>query len=731
MLKRFVSTSRTGRRHRSGGSARALVLGLGIAVVSQGQGHAQSKPQTAAAPAAAPSSAGPQTPADLAAALQEGIKLHNEFQYAPAIAALDRVIASLSPSDTAQREGLVRAYEYRARARYALNDSGGAEADFDLVLRLRPDYQPDPGISPTVRGVFTTVRSRLVGDVVLQVTPAGEVSVDGYSYVATAEPLNLALLAGDHTIAAKHLGYKPAEERVTVTAGGTLPVTLALERTSATLTVRTIPDGVDVLLNGVPKGVTPKSRDANGPSAPLVIGELNTGSYVMRYEHDCYKPLERSITIAKLDDTDVPEPVRLEPAVATVTLKVSEPGYTIFMDGRKHGTAPADLTTVCEGQHAIEIRSARGRYIDKRYWRTGDVETLNAALRPAVAIVINTPPAGVSPVEFISLVERGLAGANGALIFAPADEELSAALRADNVTGDLFHGNSATVALRRRDIGERVAARLGVQGIAAIESTGSPDSVRLSLLAAGSAEPEFLTFDLNSVASRANAVTALTAEIPPLLRVSIDALLIDVAGTPGAVVVRAAPGGAAGVSGLAAGDVITESGGAAVNSVADLWAHLNGKQGQSVPLGVRSAAGTTRSASVVPKLVPDTIPMADRHLLYNGLLLRLQDLLLEAKTPTDATAVRLNLAIVEMRLGRWREAAGNLEQLKLPDGPGVSSGTVAYLMGLCYEALGRRAEATASFTTAAKSDESALSSHGPHTAPLAQERLQTPPAAVR
>jgi hypothetical protein len=127
---------------------------------------------------------------------------------------------------------------------------------------------------------------------------------------------------------------------------------------------------------------------------------------------------------------------------------------------------------------------------------------------------------------------------------------------------------------------------------------------------------------------------------------------------------------------------------------------------------------------VAPKLVPDTIPLADRHLLYNFILLRLQEALREAKTPIDATAARLNLAIVQMRLGRWGEAAGNLEQLRLPDGPGVSSGTVAYLLGLCYDAVGRRADAVKSFTTATKSADSMLSMRGPRTAALAQEKLQ-------
>ena len=300
---------------------------------------------------------------------------------------------------------------------------------------------------------------------------------------------------------------------------------------------------------------------------------------------------------------------------------------------------------------------------------------------------------------------------------------MAASQRQDEVNADFFHGASAAAVLRRREIGERIAGRLGVQGIAAIESSGRPDSVQLSLVAAGSTEPEVIVFDLNDAASRGAALASLTAEVPPIVRVSIDAFFFDVASIDGAVVARAPQ-----ETGLSPGDIIVDVAGTPVTSVADLQTKLNGRQGQSVALGVRQAGGTSRTITVTPKLVPDTIPMADARLLYNGILLRLGEMLRDAKTPVDAIASRLNLAIVEMRLGRWGEATRDLEQLRLPEGPGVSAGTIAYLLGLCYEALGRRAEASTAFTAAAKS-ESMLSMRGPRAAALAQEKLQGPGAA--
>lgn len=670
-------------------------------------------------------SAQPPTPSggvsEANSSLQEAVRLYNEFHYVEAVAALDRLIASLTPGEGPQRDILVRAYEYRARSRFVLKDAAGVEADFAALLQLRPDYQPDPGMSPRVRPIFGGVKARTVGDMALQLTPPGEVYVDGHPYAATSDPITLSLVAGEHVIAAKRDGYGSIERRVVVNAGDTVPLALVLERTTATLTLRTIPDGVDVFLDGVPKGTTSKSQNAAGVSGPLRLTALSVREYVTRFRRDCFKPLERAVKITQLDDVEFVEPVRLEPAIATVTLRVAEPDVTIYVDGVPRAPVPGNSSTVCEGEHVIEVRSPKGRFIDRRSWRADDAVTLDAVLRPAFAIVVNTPPTGIGAREFTSFVERGLAG-GGALLFAPQEQELSGVERADAFTADFFHGTSAAASLRRREVSDRVAGRLGAQGLAAIESTGNPDLVKLSVLATGSAEPEVLTLNLSDPISRTGVMRALAGETPPIVRVSLGALLVDVAGIPGAVVVRAGTG-----LDLAPADVITRVGDTEIASVADVWASLNGRQGQEVSLVVRSVTGATRTIPATASLVPDTLPLADTRLLYNGMFLRLRDRVRDAKTAVDATAARLNLAIVEMRLGRWREASENLQALRLPDGEGVSGGTVAYLLGLCYEALGRQPEATSSFTAAARSTNAMLSVQGPRIAPLAQVRLETAP----
>jgi hypothetical protein len=60
--------------------------------------------------------------------------------------------------------------------------------------------------------------------------------------------------------------------------------------------------------------------------------------------------------------------------------------------------------------------------------------------------------------------------------------------------------------------------------------------------------------------------------------------------------------------------------------------------------------------------------------------------------------------------------------VKLPEGPGVGNGTVQYLLGLCADSLGNRAEAETAFKAAAAS-ESWMTEDGPPVKEMAEARL--------
>jgi hypothetical protein len=89
------------------------------------------------------------------------------------------------------------------------------------------------------------------------------------------------------------------------------------------------------------------------------------------------------------------------------------------------------------------------------------------------------------------------------------------------------------------------------------------------------------------------------------------------------------------------------------------------------------------------------------------------------------SAALLNLGVALMREGQCQAALREgLNEVALPDGPGVSAGTVRYLEGVCLEKLNRPEDARRSFELAAGAAEATLwTNDGPPVAERAQRRL--------
>lgn len=711
--------------------ASALAVGLGMALampVVAAAGLPRQATPPAAQAGAAPAPA-PETQGTLELLFDQGRRQFDAFEYDEAVALFDRLIETLTAGGAIARpELLVQSYELRARARYALGDSGGAEEDFSSLLAVDPSFRLGPSISPRVVEVFDGVRSLTVGQVLLSMTPAGEVAIDGRPVAADVDPRAIDLTVGDHDVRFARPGFREIVQTIRIGAGDVVPVALVGERVSATLSVVSIPAGVEVLLNGVARGVTAASESGGEASAPLVLEELPSGTHRLQLRRACYVDLERSIDVTPADLST--GPVRLTPALATASVQTAASDTTIFVDGEPRGPAPAEFT-VCEGSHLIEVRGATGRFVDRRTWRTGDAVTLNAELRGAFPIVLTAGTAAVAASQIATNVEQALAPARRVMIYAPDADDLSAALAVATPPADwLRPAGDGTPAVPRdvlRTIGQRLAAELGVQGVAGVFPAADPYDVAVVLLAAGSGEPDVVRVNLADPASQTRAIEQLGAPLPALLRASLDSVFVDVAGVSGAVVIRA--GGAGVRAGLTEGDAIVSAGDDPVASVADLRVALAAAAGSGtpVPLGVRGPSGATRTVNATPTLGPEALPLQSSNLIYNRLLLDLRGAVDAAPSAEARLATRLNLAIVHIHLGNFADAQAELDAVDLPEGDGVSRATVEYLRGLCLEATGRRAEAMTAFTGAAAASGARLSSDGPLVAPLARLKLAAQP----
>lgn len=678
--------------------------------------------QTAQAPPAIPQAAPVQTGA-LQLQFDQARRLSDEFQYREAIPLFDALIQAIALSGQELNvEMLAQAYELRAVAHFALGDSSAAQQDFAALLSVRPEHRLAEATSPRVIAVFDDVRLVMVGQVVVTVSPPGDIEVDRRVYSVPAEGATLDLQAGEHQLTVTRSGFAPVSQPLTITAAESRDLALTLERVSANLEVQTVIAGVEVLIDGQPRGTTAAT---GGGAVSVMINDLPLGVHRLSLRRECFALVERTITLVA-DDVRT-DPIPLERATAAVEVRTGSSGALMFLDGQASGPAPGALT-VCEGLHVIEVRGRAGRFVDRRGWRAGESVTLEATLRSAFPIVAVAGPGG-EPVlnQLRSDVVRILGPAAGVLVYEPVASELQAAMQAENVPAGWLDGavSRSETGLPRevlRDFGRRLAARLGVQGFAAIVVGAERFQVSLGLQALGSGEPEVLSFSTADQGSQRAALDRLARAIPAITRPSIESSVIDVSGVSGAVVVRV--GGVGEVAGLAVGDAIVSVNGTPVASVGELRAALEPvSASSSVTLDVTGPSGASRQVSVTPALAAEVLPLRDSALLYNLALLKLQEMTQIASSAAERSAAHVNLAIVLLRLGSWEEALQSLGQARLSEGPGVSAGTVAYLRGLAFEGAGRGAEAQSAFQEAAAAPQARLGSQGALVAPLARLKL--------
>ena len=212
----------------------------------------------------------------------------------------------------------------------------------------------------------------------------------------------------------------------------------------------------------------------------------------------------------------------------------------------------------------------------------------------------------------------------------------------------------------------------------------------LTLLGAGIAEPDVIEVNIDQQDTVAAAVRAID-RTPSFLAPAAGLSAIDVVDTPGAVVVAVDANGPAAAAGLAPGDMVVSADGKPVADVAALLAAISAHAGgQTLALELKDKAGAAKKADVKIVMRPRLIGVSDQTLMVNNTLVSLRARLNEAKDPAEQASIRLNLAAALTRLESWNDAKTELQQVTLADGPGVGTGTVQYLLGLCAARLGNR-----------------------------------------
>ncbi len=672
----------------------------------------------------------------------EGKRLFDALDYDNAIRTLDQAIASLEArpvQDPTRRELLPSALEMRARSKFGQGDQDGAKADFVALLKVNPGFTLTGGVSPRVVSLFDTAVTETVTHMNLSVTPqTATVEFDGVPMTASG---TVPVAVGDHVLTATQAGYRAVNQPVTVETGKVAQVSIALERIASVVNIFTAPANVDVTIDGVKRGTTsagptpPAFADAIAKSgvpaaqisALMAVNDLAPGAHVIEFSRGCYVGAVQRLTIDKPDDFLV-GPVALEHAVANVTARTPGAGAHVLIDGEDRGNAPFN-GELCEGDHTVDLQSPAGRYTKRLSVKSGESVTVEGALRPGVALVsVVGQPAGAPDLR--TIVARAFDNSHAMTLFLPPVDQAAQVLRNNQLSdswlaydaGKRPLGSASDVVQPQRGDGAaKVAAAFNAQGVASLTLVGRSQAV-LAVLAAGSSQPDLLTMSLDDQQSIADAVAEFD-RLPAFMKPSIGVTTMDVADVTGAVILSVDAGSAAAAAGVHPGDVITKVNGAPVASAVALETLLAARAaGDALTADLVDRAGAVRQAALKVSMAPRLIGISDQTLLANRLLLELRARLAGRVDAAEEPTLRLNLAAALAHVEDWNDARTELQRVHLPDGSGVSNGTVQYLLGLCEQKLGNRAAAETAWKAAATSS-ALLTEDGPAVSDLAQARL--------
>lgn len=618
---------------------------------------------------------------DLLDAIREDLV---SLRFEKALAAIEALLGQPGMTEAERAEALI----LRVQAHVAFGDLDAAEDDYREILRMRPGYVPEVSLTPAkAMERYRKVRGEMVGVIRLTLDPGdARLSVDGVEAVPSPEGL-VPLLSGEHVLRAERAGHDPVQEPVVIEAGKEIPLKLQLMPNARTVVLRTQPEDVEVVLDGVSIGRTarPETLVPGQQAAELIIENLPLGEHQFELRKECYRTerLKDVLTVDLLDRSPKRyKPVTLVPASSTLAVSGGPSGAVVSVDGDSAGRLPLDPVTVCPGERDIEVRFA-GRVIWSSRERFDEAEETRARVvhRPNAALV----GADEWPPGFSAFGEQFSTTAGVAL---PGGADLS-----------------------------------DMTGWSDVELPPDTD-VALAVIPAareGAADRWYLYSPmLKAVARLDGAPVSLDRPSWSALRWGFSVL--DSASGGAALVVRVSEAGPAATAGLAPGDRIVAVGGREVSGAVDVLTTLGAaSEGRPIALQWRTPAGETRQAELQGNRTPviGTAEDGPERSMARAAWALVDSLC----DPDEAPAALANLAMLFSRFGHHDLAADTWRRVRWGDRAGVGEGTKQYFLGRELELLGQEEEAIAAYRRAAASAATVFHDEGPRVAPAARDRL--------
>jgi len=604
-----------------------------------------------------------------------------QMRFDEALIAIESFLGRRGLSEGQRGEALV----LRAQAHAAYGDFDSVAKDYADILTLRPDYAPDPSLTPAKAMTrFTKVRARMIGRIRVSVVPEDAViSIDGVPEEPDDEGL-LSLLVGAHVVRAERRGHDPEEQAIDVVASQETPVGFDLVQNSRTIIVQTSPAGVAVSLDGEPVGKT--ETDPEGQAeAQLVIEDVPLGEHIFELTKECYRTerLSDNLTVDLLNRRPKRyKPVRMTVSQSQILLHGGPADATVWLEGKRVGPLGDEPVLACPGRRTVAVKIG-----NRRIWQ----ETL--VVREAIESTLDVRPRPNLVLVGVSDWPRSLESFGRSFnLIKSLDLPRDGDLARENVWESMRLPEEVDLAIavvpsRRKGGADRWYLYSPILGRVALIDGDPPAATPPEWSAVG--------WGFDVVDSRTGGANRV----------------IDVR-----------PGSAAHRVGLRPGDRVVEIGGREVASAQQTrLTLLHARAGAPLLVRWSTPAGEARQAELLgvrgPLLVPtDSSP--------DAALVRAAWAVVDAIVrPEHAASAMANLGLLFSGAGQPALAADIWRRVDWGDRIGVGEGTKQYYLGRALEALGREDDAIEAYRKAAASESRAFNDEGPPVAPAALDRL--------
>ena len=202
-----------------------------------------------------------------------------------------------------------------------------------------------------------------------------QVFIDGTEVKETpAEAVEVS--PGRHTVEIRVEKYQEQQNEIEVEGCGIhQKIDYALVPAWSDITIDSIPGNATVWVDGEPAGSTPLKF------------ELLTGDHDIELKAERFKPWHTRLAVAA-NQPQVLDPVRLQPADGTLTVKTDPSGANVMLSNTFAGQTPTNLTLSANTIHLIQLSKA-GYETENREVSVGSAasETLSVKLKPKLGII--------------------------------------------------------------------------------------------------------------------------------------------------------------------------------------------------------------------------------------------------------------------------------------------------------------------------------------------------------